>query len=662
MKTRFLLLAISLICMSQTYAQFEQVYPQEFVSSIDIIEFHDSGLGVAVLECDGILRSTDNGDTWVYIEILGLSSQNNLLFIDGDPDHILISGSYAAYESLDGGLSFQSFSYQSIPTEGLRKSIIQLENGDFVFLARTASAMSKDLITWTKLAGFPAFSYALNGSTVFSTAGKSLIRSLDNLNTYDTIFVFPTNILGIDYNDGVLLVALLDNTTLKSLDNGQSFLGLSTPISGTSNPHVFDKNNYAFFNNNRVGITTDGGLSFETISYSPTNINGFKSYGIRSDGKMFVVGESLKMITSDDKGMTWNLIQGRYESFNNIGAKGTSVAVCGNEGSIVFSKDGGKTWQDIAGTRTLIVAVMPVSEEEIYYVDNDKNGHLINDVGVEMNSFAFPNSVTSLQFENGVLYAVLSGSNGEIYISNDRGGNWAKHGAVNDQIINLDIIATTEWIVTSNSGKIYISENGGVSWDLLFDFEGVISQGSFKNRNEGVWFNYQKMYGTDDGFVTVQEIGKPYNALKLIREGDKMYCLGANSSNTYMYEFTGLLANKGLKSGCVSHQVIGTVPNGVIIAGRGGVIERFDNTPTGIKDVENQSVDQLNVFPNPANESITIMNLPIQSEVSVFDAFGRKVNSKMYLNTISITDLNSGVYYIKAVKDGIMYKGGFVKI
>src|SRR5690606_28488029 len=79
---------------TSSYGQFEQVFPSEYVSSIDHISFHESGLAIALLECDGLMRSTDHGNSWTYVEIAGMASQNNIIFIDNDPKKILISGSY----------------------------------------------------------------------------------------------------------------------------------------------------------------------------------------------------------------------------------------------------------------------------------------------------------------------------------------------------------------------------------------------------------------------------------------------------------------------------------------------------------------------------------------------------------------------------------------
>ena len=92
---------------TSSYGQFEQVYPSEYVSAIDQITFHDSGTAIALLRCNGILRSADHGNTWTYVEISGMASQNNVIFIDNDPKKILISGTYGAFRSDDGGLTFQ---------------------------------------------------------------------------------------------------------------------------------------------------------------------------------------------------------------------------------------------------------------------------------------------------------------------------------------------------------------------------------------------------------------------------------------------------------------------------------------------------------------------------------------------------------------------------
>ena len=60
------ILVLNLCFNTISSSQFEQVYPSEYVSAIDQITFHDSGAAIAVLRCNGILRSADHGNTWTY--------------------------------------------------------------------------------------------------------------------------------------------------------------------------------------------------------------------------------------------------------------------------------------------------------------------------------------------------------------------------------------------------------------------------------------------------------------------------------------------------------------------------------------------------------------------------------------------------------------------
>ncbi len=73
-------------------------------------------------------------------------------------------------------------------------------------------------------------------------------------------------------------------------------------------------------------------------------------------------------------------------------------------------------------------------------------------------------------------------------------------------------------------------------------------------------------------------------------------------------------------------------------------------TSTSIKGVDNIDVTAVKVYPNPASDVIMI-DIPSQMEVTAFDMIGKKVPFKNSLsaglNEINITDLKSGVYFLK---------------
>jgi photosystem II stability/assembly factor-like uncharacterized protein len=656
------ILVLNLFFNTISSSQFEQVYPSEYVSAIDQITFHDSGAAIALLRCNGILRSADHGNTWTYVEISGMASQNNVIFIDNDPKKILISGTYGAFRSDDGGLTFTPFSYVGIPTDGLRNSIIQLENGDFLFLSRGASAISKDLISWTKVVGFPASHCKIDGNTSFCSSGKTLIRSLDNVATFDTVQIFQTNILGMDYKDGILLISLLDNRLFKSIDAGITFTEINHPTTFTYIPLIVKEDHFVFFNERNVTITKDGGTTYNIVPYTEGMVNGMEGYSVRDDGKIYAFGNSLKILYSSDQGEKWELQNGRVDDFVAIGSYENAVAVGGDKGAISFSDDGGLSWTNVPGNREKIVDIQPLPNGNIYYVDVISRGYHIDKSGNELNTFQFNPGSFNLYCNDGKLFNVINDTKGIIYASEDNGATWQVAIESDEKIISFDFISDTKVVIVTLNGRVNYTENGGSSWEELYNFNANINQASFKSKNEGIWFSGSKMYGTDDGFVTVQETAKPYNGLSFLRSGNKTYCLGANSSSTFMYEFTGLLANKGVNSGCVPHKVGVGTSSSIIIAGTGGVIERLNTKPSSSIDTKKDKYRELSSFPNPTDGYLFFENISDGTQVNITNTIGNSVFKTVSGDQIDVSDLASGLYIVTMTKNGWKYQGKFIRI
>ena len=67
--------------------------------------------------------------------------------------------------------------------------------------------------------------------------------------------------------------------------------------------------------------------------------------------------------------------------------------------------------------------------------------------------------------------------------------------------------------------------------------------------------------------------------------------------------------------------------------------------PTGIN--ESLTLANLEAFPNPCVESITVKNLPLQSNYSIISLTGRLCEQSNYSGKIDVTALRRGIYFIR---------------
>jgi len=80
-------------------------------------------------------------------------------------------------------------------------------------------------------------------------------------------------------------------------------------------------------------------------------------------------------------------------------------------------------------------------------------------------------------------------------------------------------------------------------------------------------------------------------------------------------------------------------------------IETYEFLITGIN---NLAIDEISIYPNPANDFINIKNAR-GSEIMILDLMGRE---QMYINCendnqqVSISNLDSGIYLIRILNDG----------
>lgn len=81
--------------------------------------------------------------------------------------------------------------------------------------------------------------------------------------------------------------------------------------------------------------------------------------------------------------------------------------------------------------------------------------------------------------------------------------------------------------------------------------------------------------------------------------------------------------------------------------------------PTEIATVKNT---ELEVFPNPAENYITLKSLDRKNNIEIYDSNGRLVLKDSNANNINISNLAKGIYHIKAISNTDVLRTSFVKI
>ena len=115
--------------------------------------------------------------------------------------------------------------------------------------------------------------------------------------------------------------------------------------------------------------------------------------------------------------------------------------------------------------------------------------------------------------------------------------------------------------------------------------------------------------------------------------GGTAYVAGSNEETTFEFYIVAFNQDKGLES----------APSEIC-------------TVTVVDDAVEEMTSSFNIYPNPVNDKLYIETESEIEEVVVYDVYGRVQNlsnsaTQQLSNSIDVTDLNSGVYFVKVVTE-----------
>ena len=329
-----------------------------------------------------VMRSTDGGDTWTYIESSGITpmqfSVGSTLALEQNTFYT--GGSTGIHRSTDGGQTWHRFNTR----------FESRVDGLVSFMARSASNKS---------------------SALYARVGPNLVKSTDKGQSWDAVNVAletdkpsykenPPLIVQIVETDGVLYVKGIrrNSTAIFRLSNDGNLLSLPTEVppsfnSGKLMGHVLGGRNFNFKDERQMGqglivtiSSTIDPLSSGLIQENPDfgaerflkqliriNADSALAYELISEGlwgNFAVSGETFYMEYNYklyrwkpgetewfDTGVeeTIELSRDNVRSGFKIAASGETVYVGKRDGHLWQSVDGGDTWNDITSSFPLSV-------------------------------------------------------------------------------------------------------------------------------------------------------------------------------------------------------------------------------------------------------------------------------------------------------------------
>jgi hypothetical protein len=132
------------------------------------------------------------------------------------------------------------------------------------------------------------------------------------------------------------------------------------------------------------------------------------------------------------------------------------------------------------------------------------------------------------------------------------------------------------------------------------------------------------LYKTDESFNSAFCFGNgfPYSITDLVKDTVQIFLLDSNINFSRV--------------------------NYLIQAG-GGTVDCYYNCVPGTGGVTVNVEKAISLYPNPSNGLVSVVNIPEESIISVFDSFGKKIDLQFHQNQTDFSKCSAGIYLITII-------------
>lgn len=397
----------------------------------------------------------------------------------------------------------------------------------------------------------------------------------------------------------------------------------------------------------------------ENASGFPLSSTGLSKIHIVDDNVVWATGYDginpnvnvQRFTTSSDAGTTWtagtiNVGNANLGISNISGVNATTAYVAvhprgaGQQGGVWQTTDTGATW-----TRQTSAAFNSAS--------------------------SFANVVHYFNTNDGVAIGDPAGGFWEIYTTTDGGTTYTRVPTGNipapltnevGYLAQYTFLGDNLWFTTS-TGRVYHSANKGMNWTVfqspLSDFGGTNLSGdiSFSTPNKGlIQDNSGNLFITQDAgqtwnVVTISGTGFPYGGAiayipgttRVVSTGGDSALAGTSYSTNDGTTWINVSTNQHVDVAFLDEDT-GYSGGFSTVSTQGGV---FIYSDTVLSNVENRNAADFTLYPNPATDMIHVQGTRLLEKIELYDLNGRLLFTEIENNTIDVSRLYSGTYFIK---------------
>ncbi len=231
---------------------------------------------------------------------------------------------------------------------------------------------------------------AVNENDVAVLCGKNglVIHSTSSFVTYTEKNISSNDLLDVVFIDqNTLLICGTSGSIFKSTDTGLNFYSITSPVSSNLNSIVFVSTSVGFIcgDNGKILKTTDKAETFFEVN-SGVDVNLYDMIFV-DEQTGFVCGDDGTILKTEDAGGSFTQIT---VSTENIALYGIDFitpqigVVCGSNGKVFISTTAGSSYFDIsplAGSSEIFYTIKMLDTNKIIVAGSDGNMYLTNDRG-----------------------------------------------------------------------------------------------------------------------------------------------------------------------------------------------------------------------------------------------------------------------------------------